>query len=491
MTFAPDGARQDTMTDVRSDDFTLVNSVNDVIALYRGNGLPENRQYIGFETEIGVYKQGPDGKPVGASTQETARLLQYIKDQGLQPQLEMASAVEYASPPFRVTEVPHLVQEIKQAWEDYHKAIVAQGLTANDASFFPFATLESAEQNLVDRDRARGLVKGMKQHKNPEFLKVTLLATSTQISLSYKDPADLYDLLATGYALQAPVFALFANYPAYIEGGKEARDYNPRAAFYDAFGQQGGIPGTFLQAKDGDDFISRHAQQVFETPLLFYYDRDKNLVWPEKPVTLTELKDIGLNTKSNYDLAESFIYTDLKIANIRDEDGRPTGKRIEVRGLDAGGLGVSAGVPFIHAALRDPITREQVKALLADYGLTPGQDGWQERLREARHNAAFHGGKYLDVEFGLRPDGAPGNLKDFSRELGVILQLHAQRTPEVKDALQPLIDIAQSGLTLAEQKARATKDYEHANRQLLAVANDNPQSAHTARFTHAARTGGP
>ena len=480
------------MTDVRSDDFTLINKADDVLPLYRGNGQAENRQYIGFETEIGVYKKGADGKPAGASTKETADLLQYIKDLGHQPQLEMASAVEYASPPFRVTEVRRLVDEINNAWDAYNGAIKAKGFTPNNSSFFPFATLETAEGNLVDRDRARGLVKGMKLHKNPEFLKVTLLATSTQVSLSYKDADDLYDLLATGYALQAPIFGLFATYPAYVEGQEKPVDYNPRAAFYSAFGQQGGIPDSFLQAKDGEDFIRRHAQQVLETPLLYYYDQDKNIVWPEKPVTLNELKDIGLNTKSNYDLAESFIYTDLKIANIRDEEGKPTGKRIEVRGIDAGELGVKAGVPFIHAALRDPETREQVKALLADYGLTPGQDGWQERLKQARHNAAFHGGKYLDVAFGVRPDGAEGNLKEFSRELGNILQLHAQRNPDVKDALQPLIDITRSGLTIAEQKARATKSYEHANSQLLAVANDDtPRSAHTARFTQSARTGGP
>ena len=74
---------------------------------------------------------------------------------GHDAQLEMASAVEYASPPFRVTEIPQLVNEIKKSWDDYHAAIAAKGFRANDASFFPFATLRSGEENLVDRDRAR------------------------------------------------------------------------------------------------------------------------------------------------------------------------------------------------------------------------------------------------------------------------------------------------------------------------------------------------
>lgn len=482
------------MTDVRRDNFTRINSLEEVIDWYKGNGLAADKQYIGFETEIGVYKKDANNQPIGASTQDSQNLLEYLKSIGHNAQLEMASAVEYASPPFRVTEVPQLVKEIRQSWDDYHAAIKSQGFEANDASFFPFATLESAEKNLVDRDRARGLVKGMKLHKAPEFLKVTLLATSTQVSLSFKDPADLYDILATGYALQAPIFALFANHPAFIEGSEKRLDFNPRASFYEAFGDQGSIPKTFLEAKDGDDFVRRHAQQVCDTPLLYYYDHNQQIVWPEKPVTFTELIPQGLNTRSNFDLAESFVYSDLKVCNIRDEEGRPTGKRVEVRGLDAGELGALGAVPFIHAVLRDPVASEQVKALLADYGLVPGQDGWQQRIVEARHNAAAHGGKYLDVVFGQRPDGTAGNLAEFSKELAKVLEQYAARTPGVKDALQPVIDIAKSGLTLAERKSRATVDYAHANKQLVAATNDNVSTQGIAQargFTQAAKPGRP
>ena len=460
------------MTDVRSDDFTVINSIDDVIPFYAGNKLPDSRQYIGFETEIAFYKKGDDNKPVAASAKDCADVLQYLKKLGHQPQLEMASAVEYASPAFRVTEVAQLNREITESFKAYTDAIRDKGFTPNDQSLFPFATLQTAEDNLVDRDRARGLVKGMKLFKEPEFLKVTLLCTSTQVSLSYKDPNDLHDLLSTGYALSAPIYALFANHPAYVEGSDKRLDVNPRAAFYEAFGKQGGVPETFLQAKDGDDFIRRHAQQVFETELLFYYDRDKNLVWPEKPVKFEELKSLGLNTRSNYDLAESFIYTDLKVCNIRDDEGRPTGKRIEVRGLDAGQLGAEASVPFIHATLRDPQARLETKALLAEYGLSPDQDGWQERTVAARRNAAHHGGNYLNVAFGVKPDGTVGTLREFSQELGNILERYAARNPGIADAIAPLTEICRTGVSLAQAKAAVTKNYEHANQLLLGI-NDN------------------
>ena len=473
------------MTEVRSDDFTLIHSIDDVVLLYQGNGLDAQEQYIGFETEIYLYRKGADGKPVAATPQECAALLQHLKNLGHAPQLEMASAVEYASPPFRVTQVPQLVAEIGASWEAYQQAIRDHGLIASDAALLPFVTLESAGQNIVDRDRARGLVKGMALFKAPEFLKVTLLCASTQVSLSYKDTDDLYGLLAAGYALSAPIYALFGNYPAFIEGKAERIDFNPRAAFYEAFGEQGGIPQSFLEAQDGDDLIRNHARQVFGTELLFYYDHDKNLVWPEKPVTFEELKKLGLNTRSNYDLAESFIYSDLKICNIRDENGVPTGKRIEVRGLDAGELGVKAGVPFIHAALRDPETRLQVEGLLQDYGLTPGQEGWQQRIVAARHAAAYHGGRYLDVPFGVHADGTSGNLKEFCRELGTILELHAQRNPGVAERLKPLTEICRTGATLAGQKAAQTRDYDQACRSsLTGAANDDQKPGKSAEKQH-------
>ncbi|MDP2204848.1 MAG: hypothetical protein Q8K65_00925 [Alphaproteobacteria bacterium] len=460
------------MTDVRNDDFTLIRSIDDVIPLYRGNGQSEPEQYIGFETEIFVYRKDTRGQPVAASSRDCAQIVEHLKSRGLEPQLEMASAVEYASPAYPVTQVAKLNAEIAQAWQDYTQGIHDAGFQTNDAALAPFVTLDSAKDNLVDRDRARGLVKGMDLFKAPEFLKVTLLCTSTQVSLSYASPDDLRDTLATGYALTGAIFGVFANYPAFIEGKDERLQTNPRATFYDAFGKDGGIPDSLLQSADGEDFIRRHAEQVFKTDMLFYYDEKQNLVWPEKPVKFEQLEKIGLNTRSNYDLAETFVYTDFKVCNIRGSDGVPIGKRVEVRGFDAGETGALAAVPFCHALLRDAVGRDAVQGLLADYGLLPDQDGWQDRLKAARHSAAHHDGKFLDVPFGTRPDGSDGNLKDFARDLGGILKAYALRNPELAGALAPVIAICDTGKPQAQIKSEQTRDYTHAVAQLV-TANDD------------------
>lgn len=457
------------MTDILNNDLTLIHTIDDVIPLYQGNGLAAEQQRIGFETEIFIYKIDTDGKPRCATADECKQLVNHLENLGQTPQLEMASAVEYASPAFRVTEADNLNTEIKSAWDVYQQEIRNLGFIASDNAIASFNTLEHAAENLVDRERARGLVHGMKLFKKEEFLKVTLLCTSTQISLSYADSNDLFDILTTAYALTPVFFGVFANYPASIENDISTADYNPRARFYAAFGKDGGIPDSLLKATNGDEFIRLHAQQVFETEMLFYYKTDKNdpkvrrTIWPEKPVKFSELAVIGLNTRTNYDLAETFIYSDQKVCNIRDENGNPIGKRVEIRAFDAGTLGALSSVPFVHALLRDEETNARLKGLLLQYCMTPESHGWPERLREARHAIAEHGGKYLDVPYGT------GMLKNFCQSLGVILQLHCQRHPQMAQSLLPVIEICQTGISQAERKksVHAEKSYQPAQARSL------------------------
>ena len=90
------------------------------------------------------------------------------------------------------------------------------------------------------------------------------------------------------------------------------------------------------------------------------------------------------------------------------------------------------------------------------------------------------------MPFGQRPDGTPGTLKEFCRDLGDILALYAQRNPQLAEATAPLIEVCKTGITQAETKAKATKDYRQANALLLgafATSNDNmkPVSGAAAR----------
>ena len=440
------------MTDVRKDNNTLVASPADVLPLYAGNGLEPRRQTIGMETEISLYRRRVDGTLAGATAAECAALIPVLKNLGQAPQLEMASAVEYASPAFRVTELAAMNQKVAEDYAVFRAAIERAGLQVG-TSQLPFATLDSARENLVDRERARGLVEGMRRFKHQSFLKVTLLCTSTQVSVSYADADDLYRVLCTGYALSPVIFALFANHPAFIEGGRDVRGEHPRAVWYGQFGGVGGIPATLLAAKDGDDFIRLHAQQVFDNEMLFYYDRDGEVVWPDRPLPFRDLAALGLNTQSNYDLAESFLDHDLKVCNIRDENGVPTGKRVEFRGFDGGALPALSAHNFIGTLLRDEKAAAELQGLLLTYGMTPDCEDFAANLQASRDAAAYHNGKFLDVTYGR------GNLADFCRDLAEVMERAALRDPAANAHLLPLVDIARSGQTLAKITAAQTPDY--------------------------------
>ena len=440
------------MTDVRNDNTTLIHSIDDVLPLYAGNGLTANKQTIGMETEISVYRRNADGSLSGANAKECADIVNTLKDRGYTAQLEMASAVEYASNAYRVTDLAVMCRDVGNDYAAFRAEIDAAGLYTAKAQL-PFATLDSARENLVDRDRARGLVEGMQRFKAEEFLKVTLLCTSTQVSVSYSDADDLYRTLCTGYALSPVIFALFANHPAFIEDGVDVRNQHPRAAWYGAFGDVGGIPASLTQAKDGTDFIARHAQQVFNNDMLFYYDQQGEIVWPEKPLPFAALAELGLNTRSNYDLSESFLYHDLKVCNIRDENGVATGKRVEFRGFDSGYLSTHSAHAFVGVLLRDQYASAELQGLLMQYGLTPDCEDFAQNLQSSRDAVANHGGKYMDVAYGR------GNLREFCAGLATILDRACTRQPELKNSLDLLTVLAAEGKSLAAAHAAQTPSY--------------------------------
>lgn len=464
------------MTDVRNDNTTLIHSIDDVVPLYAGNALPLDKQTIGMETEISLYRRHADGSVSGASAKECADLVKTLTAKGYPAQLEMVSALEYASPAYRVSDLASMSRDIRSDYAVFRKHIDDAGLLTGSAQL-PFATLDSARANLVDRDRARGLVEGMQRFKPAEFLKVTLLCTSTQVSVSYSDADDLYRTLCTGYALSPVIFALFANHPAFIEGGVDTRTQHPRAAWYGAFGDVGGIPDSLLKAKDGDDFIRRHAQQVFNNDMLFYYDQQGEIVWPEKPLPFADLAKIGLNTRSNYDLSESFLYHDLKVCNIRDENGIATGKRVEFRGFDSGVLSTLTAHAFVGLLLRDEHANAELQGLLMTCGMTPDCDDFADNLIKARAAAAHHNGKYLDVAYGR------STLRAMCAELAGILDRACQRQPNACPQLAQLIALAQRGTSLAALNSAQTSDYKEEIRKLTAADQPGLRAANDVQRT--------
>ena len=190
------------MTDVRNDDLTRINTIHDVVPLYRGNGDSLKKQYIGFETEIYLYRKDADGQPVAASSRECSELLQKLKDRGQNPQLEMASAVEYASPAFRVTETAQLNAEVKSAWQEYKSAIHAQGLIPSDGALLQGAKLQS-DMELQKIELFKSQIQAWAEGINADKTRFDAYQVTTQGEVS---KAQVLDAQARAFAAEVQAY---------------------------------------------------------------------------------------------------------------------------------------------------------------------------------------------------------------------------------------------------------------------------------------------
>lgn len=129
------------MTDVRNDNTTLIHCIDDVLPLYAGNGLGADKQTIGMETEISLYRRNADGSLSGASAKECAGLVNTLKAKGYTAQLEMASAVEYASNAYRVSDLAAMSRDVRNDYAVFRQHIEDAGMHTGSAQL-PFATLD-------------------------------------------------------------------------------------------------------------------------------------------------------------------------------------------------------------------------------------------------------------------------------------------------------------------------------------------------------------
>jgi hypothetical protein len=154
----------------------------------------------------------------------------------------------------------------------------------------------------------------------------------------------------------------------------------------------------------------------------------------------------GLNTQSNYELAETFIYNDVKICNLRDAEANVVGKRIEVRPADSG-LHQPFSVLLLTAALvPDGKTAEAFDNLLKEYGITGNPPKDAPILLANRRAAVDHDGWYMDVEFGRDPaTGKTRSLRDFAADLAGLVATHYANDKAASPDVAKLCDILLTG----------------------------------------------
>lgn len=213
-----------------------------------------------------------------------------------------------------------------------------------------------------------------------------------------------------------------------------------------------------------------------------YYDENAKLTrvpsgdWG---VTFNTLKEKGLNTRSNYFLAQSVLWPDVKIAALKDDAGNVYNHRYEARMFGVG-LHQHQTALIITAALAmhdDFATR--IDDLLARYGFdmhVPSQT--LALLHDAYANARAHNGKFFDIAYGT------GRMQDFARDFAAHLEDIADDLG-LDEELQPILDICHSGCTDGKINRilfPTLKDILHFQKTYNTEIYDNPNRAAKTLF---------
>ena len=200
----------------------------------------------------------------------------------------------------------------------------------------------------------------------------------------------------------------------------------------------------FLQHKPGEEFISSHINHVMNNPLFMYYNREGTLTGVPSgdwSVTFNSLKERGLNTASNYYLAQSLLWPDVKIAGLKDDQDNVYGHRYEPRMF---GVGIhqhqSAYLVVSALAFHDKFA-EAVDELLARYGFDCNYlQQTHVRIDKAYSLARNHGGRFFNIPYGK------GTMADFAKEFADLYEEMAEDIG-MQDVASAFATICRTGYT--------------------------------------------
>jgi hypothetical protein len=463
------------VTDPNRNYKNLINSLDDARALY----APPPAQYtgmVGTETEIHVIRT-VNGKIVVPGAREIETMQQLLQNKGLPAQLEPAGMLEYPSPAYPLAQVPALAARIKEDVKVFHDTLREKGYQSSPFAIVPTTTMEDAISKLGSRDRLTTSIAVLQDLYPRAALGAPLLISSVQTSFSPKGPDDMFGMMRRAYALTPLLMAACNSCSGFTENNPQRINYFPRAHYYDALGPAGGIADSFLRSTNGTELVDNHIHAVFTVPMYFAYNEDGSLQRATKDnrISFAKLAAQGLNTRSNFDLAESFLYNDVKICNLALGNGDVVGKRLEVRGADNGVHQPVSALLLSAAFVPNVPSAQKFEDVLKDYGFTgsPVQD--RELYLSSRKAVVDHGGNFMDVAFGT------GRLRDFAADVAhLVVEAYENRMPAAEYA--KLTEILMTGECDAKVFAKTLPSLQAAN-DLLAEGASISKPARVPAFT--------
>ena len=443
-----------------------IQSADDVVDAYAGFGGSRENMRMGGETERVFHSRNEPAEMMTTGQQaayvDALRKRTFTGLDGqprlMEPALETVSqVVEEQTQAAEIAVVGDIIrQESEMAGHAYDIASSMDlrqcPLTAN-----PMVTHDQCYQNPVAEPRSRTdeLMHAIYDTSGHDGLSYTFLTSPVHASVSYTDSAHLWDIIQTSFALTPFLYMACENGVDYMEGESKFSSHHFSMRTTKALGRRGGIPEHFYHARSGEEFIYGHVNAVLDNPMMVVFDKEGEIYAPRSGQLKTPrniIEEQGAINQSVFDLAESTLWPDIKICNIRDSENNRVGKRIELRMCDTGPHQFQSLMLTTAGAIMNEQGRHEMNALLRDFGFDGPPGHYRQLLEQAMHDTLWHGGRYMDIAFGQAlHNGKQPTMHDFAKEaIGVIREGVKRVDSGLLPKLQPLEAIGNTGWTDAK-----------------------------------------
>jgi len=425
------------VSEIKATDQSIINSEDDVFDLYLGAG---SESKAGIEVELSFLDPAAN-KPMSLAQNRLLKNAAQARHEGDWLRNEPTAEV------MEVTSIPGAADEVKTVLGDTTKKIKILSDKAHELglkrSWFqelPDKTGKGLLEHIIDVERYKIFYQPYRKDMTG-IVTYFAVCKSDQVSVSYKDPAHMLKNVRRLYFMAPFLFLVTDNSSGFNQGqpftGHQGMMHRT------ALGDKGGVPPYLFTAQSGEEYISAHIQHVMNNPLFMYYDEKGTLTripsgtWS----SFKQLRGEGLNTVSNYFLAQSLLWPDVEIAQLKNDDGDVTGHRYEARMFGTGLHQYQSAFLMTTELAFNPAFAQDVDALLVSYGFDSSDLPATKRHLEAAYDSAReHDGAFFDIAYGT------GSMADFAKAFADLIE-NAFIGRDLDDELEPLLSICRSGCT--------------------------------------------
>ncbi len=423
------------MSEVSANDLTEINSADDVFELYGGAG---NNSRSGIEVELSFFDPTKPNIPA-MDLQQNTQLKNIVDSDWLhnEPTSELLEVASIAAP---FSQMKDVLKDTNDKIKILNEAAAKLGLKRSYFQELPDKTAADLLSRIVDVERYKIMYVPYREDMK-KCIEYFAVCKSNQVSVSPKTSDHMLENIRRLYVLAPFLFLLTDNSAGFNEGKPFANHIGMSMRHDGLIGGLGGIPSYVFSAKSGAEFIENHIDYVMNNPLFMYYDKDGSLTGVPSgdwSVTFNSLKSRGLNISSNYYLAQSLMWSDVKIATLKDNNGSITGHRYEARMFGVGMHQHQSAFIITSALASHSDFAKSVDELLSRYGFSG--DNIYELLQKSYKNAREHGGKFFDIAYGT------GIMSEFAQEFADLIENIASDI-DMSQELAPVLDICRSGYT--------------------------------------------